>query len=144
MIKGWLDPVIASKINFTRGNGDLKKFISNERRQKSYGGDDAWEYKYSEPVAGENALMEDTAKRDEIQAERDTIIDEYLKDTAQWLALDSQSQQGKDANAKRMGIATKLRDNYWVLDPYVRARTYFDRIGAVENKAAVNFDPQVA
>ncbi|KAF4119941.1 SEC14 [Geosmithia morbida] len=143
VIKGWLDPVIASKIHFTRGNGDIERFIANDRRQKSYGGDDTWEYKYVEPVKGENALMEDTVKRDEIQAEREALAIQYEKETIQWMAFDPDSKQGKNCNTRRMEIATKLRDNYWSLDPYVRARTYFDRIGAVENKKVLNFDPVV-
>ncbi|KAJ8116046.1 hypothetical protein ONZ43_g4525 [Nemania bipapillata] len=54
VVKGWLDPVIASKINFTRKPIDLLHFIPEESLQTYYGGKDAWEYEYVEPIPGEN------------------------------------------------------------------------------------------
>jgi CRAL/TRIO domain len=60
IIKGWLDPVVASKIHFTRSVADLEQFIPKSQIVKELEGDDQWEYKYVEPVPGENDIMKDT------------------------------------------------------------------------------------
>lgn len=33
----------------------------------------------------------------------------------------------------------KLSDNYWTLDPYVRARTILDRTGVIKGQGEVDF-----
>ena len=37
----------------------------------------------------------------------------------------------------------KLRDNYWTLDPYVRARTILDRTGVIKGHGEVDFYSEV-
>lgn len=139
IIKGWLDPVIASKIHFTRGN-DMRKFIPKDKLQKCYGGDDTFEYKYTEPKTGENDEMYNAEKKDEIQKERDALAYDFERATVFWAVSDPTSQEAKNINAKRMDTAGRLRENYWRIDPYVRARTHYDRIGALKDTKAVNFD----
>ncbi|KAJ2992244.1 hypothetical protein NUW58_g2230 [Xylaria curta] len=81
IIKGWLDPVVASKIHFTRKPADLLQFISEENLQTSFGGKDTWEYEYIEPVPGENARLEEVEKRAEIQQEQNKLIGEFEQKT---------------------------------------------------------------
>lgn len=92
---------------------------------KELEGGEQFEYKYIEPVPGENDTMKDTATRDAIQEERDDMVERFEEATKQWIA-------GEDgAAAERDAIANELNENYWKLDPYIRARTLYDRIGAI-------------
>ena len=124
IIKGWLDPVVASKIHFTRSVADLEKFIPKSRIVKELEGDEDFEYKYVEPVPGENDLMKDTATRDKIQEERNRMVERFEQLTKRWVT-------GNDVSAERDDVAKELNANYWKLDPYIRARTLYDRIGAI-------------
>ncbi|KAI0487505.1 CRAL/TRIO domain-containing protein [Xylaria cf. heliscus] len=131
MIKGWLDPVIASKINFTRKSADLLHFISEENLQTSFGGKDTWEYEYIEPAKGENAKLEEAEKRTEIQRERNELIGEFELETIEWACLAADSPAGKEKASRRAEVAHQLDGNYWKLDPYIRSRTYYHRLGLV-------------
>ncbi|KAI1359094.1 CRAL/TRIO domain-containing protein [Xylaria arbuscula] len=131
MIKGWLDPVIASKINFTRNSADLLHFIAVENLQASYGGRDSFEYEYVEPVEGENARLAEAEKRAEIEQERNELVDEFELRTTEWASLAADTSAGKEKASRRTEVAEHLSRNYWKLDPYIRARTYFHRTGMV-------------
>lgn len=52
------------------------------------------------------------------------MIERFEEATKRWIA-------GEDASADRDAIANELNENYWKLDPYIRARTLYDRIGAI-------------
>jgi hypothetical protein len=43
IIKGWLDPVVASKIHFTKHLEDLEQYIPRSQIMKELGGDEDWE-----------------------------------------------------------------------------------------------------
>ncbi|KAF2966596.1 hypothetical protein GQX73_g6975 [Xylaria multiplex] len=131
IIKGWLDPVIASKIHFTHKPTDLLKFIPAESVQTSYGGEDTWEYEYVEPVAGENARLDESEKRAEIQQERNELIAEFERETIAWASLVTASTAEIEKTSRRNEAADQLRGSYWKLDPYIRARTYFHRLGMI-------------
>jgi len=124
IIKGWLDPVVASKIHFTRSATDLEQFIPKSQIVKELEGDDQWEYKYIEPVPGENDIMEDTETRDRIQEERNEMVGRFEEVTKRWIA-------GEDVVEERNSVASELNANYWKLDPYIRARTLYDRTGTL-------------
>lgn len=136
--------MIAAKIHFTRGSSDMKRHIPKQRLQKCYGGDDTWEYKYAPPVPGENDKMNDTKARDAIHQEREDIFSEWEMETIRWMSDDATSPESKKTNERRMETAERLYENYWRLDPYVRSRTYYDRIGAREDKSVLNFGKDVA
>jgi|SRR5579859_127600 len=124
IIKGWLDPVVASKIHFTRSLADLEKFIPKTQIVKELEGAEQFEYKYVEPVPGENDIMKDVATRDKIQEERNEMILRFENATKAWIG-------GGDVAGERDAIAGEMNENYWKLDPYIRARTFYDRIGAI-------------
>ena len=128
IIKGWLDPVVASKIHFTRSADDLEKFIPRGRIVKELEGDEQFEWTYVEPVPGENDIMKDTATRDRIQEEREGMFRRFEESTKKWIAGDD------SAVAERDAIAKEMNENYWRLDPYVRARTVYDRVGVIGRK----------
>ncbi|KAM0272212.1 hypothetical protein ACHAQH_008794 [Verticillium albo-atrum] len=132
VIKHWLDPVVASKITFTSGKTGLSKYIPPENLQKSYGGDDSWEYKYIEPVVGENERLTDDEKRSNIQAEHDDLIHQFEQSTAEWARHRADSDEAKRIDGRRAELARKLEVNYWQLDPYLRSRTHYHRAGVID------------
>lgn len=123
IIRGLLDPVVAAKVNFTNNSQDLAQFIDLKKLPKEHGGEEDWNFKYITPVIGENDIMKDTDTKQRILDERKAIVDEYEKKTLAWI------ENFNDANLKasREELRNKLKANYWQLDPYVRARTQYDR-----------------
>lgn len=126
-IKGWIDPVVASKITFTRNYKDITQHIAPEHIPKELGGTRDYEYEYISPKEGENDLMKDTATRDKLYAERCAFYDELEELTVQWVR--ASGEESNAINVKRQEVITKIKSNYWQLDPYVRARTIYDRDG---------------
>jgi hypothetical protein len=117
----------------------MSQFIDIKRMTPELEGEEKWEYKYIEPQPGENDLMKDTATRDKIQAERNQIVDAYEKATIEWLK--STGEEAEAAKAKRTKLAADLKTNYWKLDPYIRARSLYDRIGVIKPGGVINFYP---
>ncbi|KAF4447218.1 CSR1-phosphatidylinositol transfer [Fusarium albosuccineum] len=139
VIKHWLDPIISSKIHFTSGTKGLTKFISKDNLQTCYGGNDAWEYKYVEPVPTENERMQSEEKRVKIQQERDELFDQFTRLTADWTSLEPEFVLGKEKNNERHELVKQLQQNYWKLDPYIRATTHYHRVGMVTRQGDVDF-----
>ncbi|KAE8386849.1 CRAL/TRIO domain protein [Aspergillus alliaceus] len=146
IIKGWLDPVVASKINFTKNVQDLEKFIPKDRIYKELEGDQDWEYNYVEPQAGENKTMEDTAKRDELIKERHQLAQELQDVTVEWISASRKKddEATKAAVEKRTALIEQLRAQYWVLDPYIRATSLYDRLNVLQGGGKVDFYPSEA
>ncbi|KIN00979.1 hypothetical protein OIDMADRAFT_103682 [Oidiodendron maius Zn] len=139
IIKGWLDPVVAAKVHFTNSKEEMQEYIDINRMTPELEGEEKWEYKYIEPVPGENDAMKDTATRDKLQAERNKIVEDYEKTTAHW--LNSSGEEAEAAKAKRTKLAGDLRDSYWQMDPYIRARSLYDRMGVIQPGGKINFYP---
>ncbi|CAI6031113.1 unnamed protein product [Clonostachys chloroleuca] len=139
VIKHWLPPIIASKIHFTSGNKSLAKFISMANLQTCYGGDDAWEYKFVDPVPGENERMQSEEEKFKIQTERDQLVNQFHRLTAEWVSLEPESDLGKGKNAERDGSVKQLKLNFWKLDQYIRATTYYHRVGVINRHGEVDF-----
>jgi len=134
IIRGWLDPVVAAKVHFTNGVEDLSEFIPKSQIIKELGGQENWEYKYVEPTSGENRLMEDRGQRDQLEAQRRGVVQNYEQKTFEWI-------HGQNVKGQRDELAGRLRQNYWQLDPYIRARTLYDRTGMIKPDGTVNFYP---
>jgi len=124
IIKGWLDPVVASKIHFVRNIEDLSDFIEKDKIWKELGGPVDWEYKYIDPVEGEDELLKHADERNKLLEERANIVREY--EDATWTWIFSSSNESRQV---RHEIAKKLRQDYVKLDPYMRAKTVYDRVG---------------
>lgn len=146
IIKGWIDPVVASKISFTRNYNDMSKFIADEYIPKELGGKREHEYEYIEPEDGENALLKDEAKFKEIDDKRYQWGVEFQEATLDWIQA-SDDDARKKAQDKKNELAEKLRASYWEFDKYYRRATVFDRNGLYhifhpslkqDNKAVTN------
>ncbi|ATY64847.1 CRAL TRIO domain [Cordyceps militaris] len=143
VIKPWLDPVVAAKVHFTNGRSGLEEFIAPNKIPKELDGDENWEYKYVEPAENENVAMQDTATRDKILEDRSTLVKDFEEATRAWLR-EGNGDSGEAARGRRNSIATQLRDNYWKLDPYIRARSLYDRQGIIGATGIINFYPGTA
>lgn len=129
---------MASKVHFTNNVKDMEEFISKDQIIKELDGDEDWDYKYIEPEAGENDKMKDTATRDKLLAERGQLYRAFEDATAKWV-LNSDDGQTKTLRAKREEAAKQLREQYWTLDPYIRARSFYDRTGMLRPDGTVDF-----
>ncbi len=138
IIRGWLDPVVAGKIHFTKTVEELSAFVPRSNIIKELGGDEDWEYHYIEPHPEENAQMADTAARDKILTSRADLVTRYETATREWVRA---GENAKEVGEDRFRMAADLRKNYWTLDPYVRARTLYDRLGMLRRGGDLDFYP---
>lgn len=138
IIRGWLDPVVAAKVHFTNNRNDLEEFIEPSRILEELGGDEKWHYKYVEPIAGENDLMKDEETKNRLLLERTKLMKEFEAATLRWVKEDG-IDDGERVGAKRESLAKQLRDGYWRLDPYIRARSLYDRQGILQGGVEVNW-----
>ncbi|OAX84356.1 hypothetical protein ACJ72_01272 [Emergomyces africanus] len=124
IIKGWLDPVVASKVHFTSNYQELENFIAKE--------------------AIPRALAAVTTTHTTLKEERHKIIEEFQKATLDWINTTSTAaddNKREDIKKHRQEIASRLSDFYWKLDPYIRARSIYDRIRDAEAAAAARAGP---
>lgn len=108
----------------------MSEFISPDKVPKDLDGQEDWDYKYVEPVPGENDKMKDTETLNRLQAARAELVKEYEEATLRWIQAGN-GNSSPELKKKRDEIAEKLRVDYWQLDPYVRARSFYDRIGVL-------------
>ncbi|KAI9833837.1 MAG: hypothetical protein M1826_006360 [Phylliscum demangeonii] len=142
IVKGWLDPVVASKVHFTKHTDDLAHYIAKSQILAELGGDEPWSYQYIEPAAGENARMADGAARDQLLATRMELVGRYERATWSRLRLldaTASAEQVEQVERERRELAEALRENYWAADPYLRARSWLDRTGVIRPGGAVHF-----
>jgi hypothetical protein len=134
---------VAAKIQFTKNIENLEEFIPRHHIPKDLGGDEDFTYEYIEPQPDENAQMEDTAKRDELLAERNEIVSKFNSATLSWIAASSKNDAEKSAELKkqRNEMVTQLSDSYWKLDPYLRARCLYDRQGVIKKNGEIDYYP---
>jgi hypothetical protein len=109
------------------------------------GGDEDWDYKYIEPIPGEdNAMADETAKQSLLKERAATVL-KFEETTISWI----KEAPAKDFNIlgdlkrQRGELATSLRENYWKLDPYIRAKTFYDRMGLIGEGGIISFYPKV-
>lgn len=119
----------------------MEDFVPRNHILKELGGNENWSYQYVEPVTGENDIMKDTATRDKLLAERAKIVKEFEGATLAWI------ERSTDADAtaikeKRHKLAFTLRDDYWKVDPYLRAKTLYDRLGMIQPGGKIIFYPE--
>ncbi|KAF9423035.1 hypothetical protein BGZ94_008420, partial [Podila epigama] len=135
MISPMLDPVIRAKVQFTNNRKELEEFIARDQLLKnpSYEGDDSTPYQYIEPAPQENRLMseEPEAKAKALARRKDMELT-FERLTEVWLG---QKQLSSSAAViqERQEVGSKLAETWWMTEPFVRARTVYDRIGAIQS-----------
>lgn len=136
-----MDPVVASKVQFTKSADDLSQFIAPENILKDLGGTDDWTYKYIEPDPTENDLQNDTETKNAVMAERMSIALDFILQTSAWIGETSLAGEAADETTvretkeRRADSIARLRKCYWKIDPYIRARCQMDREGLVASEA---------
>ena len=138
IVKGWLDPVVAGKVHFAKTIDELSNYVPRSQIPTELGGDEKWEYKYPEPVPGENDKMADEKPKQELQSERQQIVDKYETTVLEWVHA-GDSVPAEEKRKERDAVAEQLRQNYWKLDPYVRARSLYDRAGVLLDGGKLEF-----
>jgi hypothetical protein len=140
IIRGWLDPVVAGKVHFAKDIKELEKYVPRSQIPTELGGDEKWTYTYPEPVPGENDAMKDTASRDALEASRAEVVQKYENIILEWVH-DGEGKTLEERRQQRNAVAEELRQNYWKLDPYVRARSLYDRMGVLSAGGKPDFYP---
>lgn len=133
--------MVASKVHFTNNVKEMSEFIEPSHILKELDGQEDWDYKYVEPVAGENDKMKDTATRDSLLSGREDLIHEYEEATLLWIK-EAGTDKEPAIKAQREELAHKLRDDYWKLDPYVRAKCVLDRTGVIKEGGKIDMYPK--
>jgi hypothetical protein len=131
---------VAAKVHFTNNMKEMEEFITPNHILKELDGQEDWDYEYIEPVPGENDKMKDTETRDRKLAAREELIKQYEEATLRWIR-DAGSEKGAEVKAERNSLATRLREDYWALDPYLRARSLYDRAGMLQVGGKVDWYP---
>jgi hypothetical protein len=141
IIKGWLDPVVATKIHFTKTINELEHFIDRDHIIKDLGGEDPYTYHYIEPGPNENKLLADEETRNRLLDERATVVRDFENTTQEWIqeSRNTGRQQNSTLQDRRHELAERLRTGYWQLDPYIRAKTHYDRIGMIKEGGKIQF-----
>jgi hypothetical protein len=138
IVKGWLDPVVAGKVHFAKTIDELSNYVPKSQIPTELGGDEKWEYKYPEPVPGENDKMADEKPKQELQNERQQMVDKYETVVLEWVHA-GDGAPAEEKRKERDAVAEQLRQNYWKLDPYVRARSLYDRMGVLRDGGKLDF-----
>ena len=142
IIRGWLDPVVAGKVHFAKNVDELEKFVPRSRIIADLGGDDPWTYEYVEPVEGENAAMGDATQREALLAKRGELVKQYETSVLKWVVDGDKDKSPEERRKERDAGAEALRGNYWELDPFVRARSLWDRTGVLGEGGKLEFYPE--
>jgi len=118
----------------------MAEYVDLDRLPKEVDGKEDWEYRYFEPIEGENTRMADAVSRDRLLKARWRLIEQYEQATLNWVQSDD-AEAAANYKATRAATAEKLRVNYWELDPYLRARSLYDRLGMIRPGGVVDLFP---
>ncbi|PWN53091.1 hypothetical protein IE53DRAFT_384440 [Violaceomyces palustris] len=131
-----LDPVVRSKVKFTKKPSDMD-LVPPERLAKIMGGENQTEFEFVEPKEGENDLVKDQEGRKRTWGKYMSLAKEYENVTKQWCA-----SGGKDAdvNAQRELLVKKLRLAQFECEPYFRGLTVYHRNGTLDGQGIVTWE----
>ncbi|KAF8939893.1 CRAL-TRIO domain-containing protein [Dissophora ornata] len=130
IIEPWLDPVVVSKIRFTRSDKELTEVIDAEFLPNKYdGGKSQYAFKYLPVVPGENDRMNDTETKERLLEEWRAVMWKFEALTREWISCKKTegARSEEVIEAERLGLTKDIRAAYFNLDPYIRARTLYHR-----------------
>lgn len=132
LIKNWLDPVVASKIHFTKNIKDLNQFIDSDNLPESMGGNDpyAGEYPHPEPEDAHPPKPKDAVYR-QIRKQRDQNLVKFLETTKRWVESTNSDVSARYLQDK-IDLGIEIAQSYVDLDPYVRIPGIYDRNGSLD------------
>ncbi|RCK66642.1 Phosphatidylinositol transfer protein CSR1 [Candida viswanathii] len=131
IIKGWLDPVVASKIHFTKDAKELSKFIDPTLIPDYLGGEDTTRgfYPIPEPK-DEFPPKKKDAEFVRLRRERDELYVRFLETTRKWIESTNPQVSEKYLRDK-IDLNVAISKNYLQLDPYIRNAGIYDRDGTL-------------
>ncbi|CAH2350042.1 phosphatidylinositol transfer protein Csr1p [[Candida] railenensis] len=127
IIKGWFDPVVASKITFVKDISEITEFIDISQIPSFMGGEAEYELDYPVPTKADAQTKPKDSKFQQLIKERDELNLQYLDRTARWIESYDPQMSSKYLE-ERINVSIKLAKNYAQLDPYIRKRGVVDRI----------------
>lgn len=131
IIKNWLDPVVASKIHFTKNLQELNQFVEIKHIPDYIGGEDTYAGEYIEPTQKHvNPPKAKDKHYYRLKREREALMLRMMETSRRWVEsvnpeVSSQYLQDK------IDLDIELARNYIASDPYVRAPGLYDRNGAL-------------
>lgn len=131
-----LDPVVRSKVKFTKKPEDLD-LVPKERLLSNMGGNNVNEFEFVEPVAGENDQTKDEEGKKRTWNNYMSIAKEYEQVTRKWCET-----KGKDQEVakRRELLVKKLRVAQFEHEPYFRGKTVYHRDGTIDGQGVVTWD----
>lgn len=134
IVKNWLDPVVSSKINFTKNLSDLEKYIDRKELIKDLDGSDDHEYNYLEPTESQNGLaIKDESVVNELKMQRQELQKQFIQKTIEWIESKDLVTSKALLNEK-IELGKKLGENYIQIDGGIRNRSVYDRFGDITFK----------
>lgn len=131
IIKGWLDPVVASKIRFTKGSKDLLKFIDPQFIPAKLGGKDTYKPEYIVPTPENCGKTPKDEKFRELITERNQLVMTFIEATIKWV-LSKDSKESAEYERVRSQLQIDISRNYLKIDPYIRTKSCYERAGQIK------------
>lgn len=132
VIKNWLDPVVASKIHFTKGYDQLVELIDPEHIPEYLGGKDTADLSYKPPT---KEHTKPPKPKDEgyyhLLKRRHELYPQFLEATKRWVQSTDPEVSSRYLREK-IYLSYELSDNYIALDPYIRNPGVHDRDGTLK------------
>ncbi|KAH9816407.1 CRAL-TRIO domain-containing protein [Melampsora americana] len=126
-----LDPVVRSKIMFSKSSQDLLTHVDKRYLLKEVGGESTWKPYHRETPAPQEL---DQTKKEELLRERNELVAKYIELTNQW------TDQGSATEAElRSYLGLMMRAQGLLLDPYLRAGTFYHHEGNLLPNGLVGF-----
>ncbi|OMJ27598.1 CRAL-TRIO domain-containing protein [Smittium culicis] len=123
MVKGLLDPVVASKIYFSKNKEDLLNFFDQDQLLEEYGGTNRNKFNYIPPTPNENAKMYDFSNTEKLKAQLSDLVDQFISSTSDW----SENSSNNDLTKQRNSIIQKLHQTGLEYDSCVRSKNLYHR-----------------
>lgn len=130
VIKHWIDPVVESKILFLKHDDELTKYIDPSNIPKQLHGTHP-DFKYIPPTDQDRAMLTafraDKEGRKLARAAHRKAARHYLDLTLKW----AHGDESHTLLEERKEATKQLRDAFEQFVPYINTRTYYHRIGAI-------------
>ncbi|KAJ2398634.1 phosphatidylinositol transfer protein csr1 [Coemansia sp. RSA 2559] len=134
LISPFIDPAVKAKIVMAKNAKDIAPFIDSSRLIAEVGGEKRFVYEYVVPSARENQCMADSDARLATESAFVSAVDAYEAATRKWL-----SESSDAAEHARCMARDSLSQAVVALDPYIRSRTLYHRLGFINADHSVAF-----
>lgn len=131
IIKNWLDPVVASKIHFTKNYQELCGMVDPKYIPTNLGGENlsGSDYSVPEPHHVDPPRPKDSNYR-AMRKEYDDLRLRFLETTAKWIESTSPAVSERYLQDK-IQLSVQMSYLYLKLDPYMRSPGIYDRNGSL-------------